>query len=158
MPRQFIGALIFVFWVSFAFSETNQTHCTSGEIIYFSCSAGKKLISVCGSKNLSANSGYLQYRFGPAGKTEITLPPTKDIPAKNFIYSNSTGTMMGSASLSIKSGRFRYDIYEQYSIRGGEDAQGVMVFRDQKEVADVKCKVTSVSEISNMGSIGLPEE
>lgn len=50
-----------------------ETLCSSGEDSYFSCKIkGKeKIVSICGSKDLSKERGYLQYRFGVPGKIEF---------------------------------------------------------------------------------------
>lgn len=140
-------------------ADAAPSHCGADEKTYFSCSTGKKLISVCGSRNLTAKTGYLQYRFGVAGKPELILPSGKESPVKHFTFSNSLGTSAGSAVLTVGLGKFRYEVYSNYVIRGPEDdSQGVRVNRDGKEVADVRCKATSVNDLSNLENLGLPEE
>lgn len=134
------------------------SHCTADEKIYFTCSTGAKVISICGATNLTKTNGHLQYRFGVVGKPELILPAGKEHPAKHFAYSNMTGTGMGLISLSVGSGNVRYNVYSAYVIRGsGDESQGVSVTRDDKEIADIHCKATSVNELTDLGNLGLPE-
>lgn len=56
----------------------SATHCTDDELTVFSCELkNKKTVSVCASNDVSARSGYLQYRFGKIGKVELSVPPKK---------------------------------------------------------------------------------
>jgi len=48
-----------------------ELHCQADEQIIFSCSFGKKMVSVCASNDFSVNKGYLQYRFGLKGAPEL---------------------------------------------------------------------------------------
>jgi len=60
-------------------AQEGQSQCSQDEQVLFSCTLKKtqKVISLCASKDLSANSGYLQYRFGPLKKIELAIPQDK---------------------------------------------------------------------------------
>src|ERR1044072_10023016 len=49
------------------------TLCEKGERVIFSCPVKRpaKIVSLCASKNLTSETGYLQYRFGLPGKIEL---------------------------------------------------------------------------------------
>src|SRR2546430_9257893 len=50
--------------------------CAKDERIIFSCPVKRpaKIVSICASKNLTSEQGYLQYRFGLPGKVELEFP------------------------------------------------------------------------------------
>src|SRR6266480_5829555 len=50
--------------------------CTKDERVVFSCPVKRpaKIVSVCASKDLTSEHGYLQYRFGLPGKIELEFP------------------------------------------------------------------------------------
>jgi hypothetical protein len=54
--------------------------CTKDERIIFSCPVKRpaKIVSVCASKDLTSDRGYLQYRFGLPGKIELEFPQRSD--------------------------------------------------------------------------------
>ena len=52
--------------------EIAGTHCNENENVIFSCDVGKKIVSVCSSKNLSNPA--IQYRFGRIGNIEALVP------------------------------------------------------------------------------------
>ena len=62
-----------------ALSQPNKlqagTLCASDERIIFSCPIRRpaKIVSLCASKNLTSERGYLQYRFGVPEKIELEL-------------------------------------------------------------------------------------
>lgn len=123
-------------------AETNsQGHCQAAEDVVFSCSTGKKFISVCASKNLSATSGYIQYRFGPLQKPELLFPDIGSHPAR---YATG-GTLMysggGGAYMRFVNGVHSYIVYS--GIGNGWEKQGVAVEKNGKLLADVPCKTLS---------------
>jgi len=92
------------------YAETVATHCTSNELTLFSCTLKKhKTVSVCASKDLSPNSGYMQYRFGKIGKIENTIPKSsKGLP--NFTLQASKDSHAEYNNLVISEGSFNYNI------------------------------------------------
>lgn len=70
-------------WVS-----AENTLCTKSEKVIFSCKVEKsiKTVSVCGSKSLTRNSGYLQYRFGTEQRVEFVYPTTKVSSQARFYW------------------------------------------------------------------------
>jgi hypothetical protein len=124
-----------------------ESHCQRDEATLFSCRAANgKIISVCGSRQLSATEGYLQYRYGAKGAPELIYPPTKD--ARREIL--ESGTLMysggGGAYLRFKRDDYGYVVYTA-SGRGWGSRAGVAVEKDGRLAADVRCKGSAVSEI-----------
>lgn len=70
------------------------THCQEGETIVFSCGVSEqRVVSLCASADLAADTGTLQYRFGPYGEAPSTVfPDPAAHPAEHF----RSGTLMFS--------------------------------------------------------------
>ena len=139
------------------------SHCQADETVIFSCPAdGKKLISVCASKEYSPNAGHLQYRYGPAGAPELTLP-AKAAPAasaRSGLWSFSGG---GGAYVQFQDGGTSYYVYTAIGKWGkkGETTEkaGVAVEKDGKVVANILCRGKETSELGPdfFEKAGLPE-
>jgi hypothetical protein len=114
-----------------AFCQEGPSLCTRAEKPVFSCSTGKKIISVC-----QVRDG-LQYRFGPAAKPELVWPDnisrTDLIRQGSLLFASGGGTY-----LRFTHGQTDYVVYSA-SGRGWE-AQGVAVERQGKLIANIKCK------------------
>ena len=135
------------------------THCGSDENVVFSCSAGKKVASLCASRDLTKNLGYMQYRFGPIGAPEMTFPSNRDHPSKQFKHANLMYSGGGGHILWFKSGDFAYTMYSAM-LKGGEEPTGVLVQKAGKRVANVKCVSDVIWNVDGaaLERIGLPED
>jgi hypothetical protein len=147
-----IFALVFV-------SLSAGAACGPGEHTVFSCPIGKKWVSVCASKDLSPTAGYLQYRFGPEASPEISFPPETERPhpyvqAKTLMFSGG-----GGAYLRFVNGQYGYVVYTAIG-KGWGTKDGVVVEKDGKQVASLKCGKPPVSELGPefFTSAGLPED
>lgn len=91
--------------------------CSSGEQVIFSCSLRKprKLVSLCGSRDLTKTKGYLQYRFGVPGKIELEFPKDKESTQKQFRYEHYFRSQVDNTSISFSSGGFNYRIFDEYN-------------------------------------------
>lgn len=87
--------------------------CDTQEQVIFSCSLGKKTVSVCASHDFSASSGYLQYRFGQKDALELAFPDlTEAVPASQYVQAR---TLMfsggGGGYLRFINGEHQYIVY-----------------------------------------------
>ncbi|MFO1418187.1 MAG: hypothetical protein U1E83_05905 [Methylotetracoccus sp.] len=140
---------------------SGQTHCSAEEATVFSChTANGKLLSVCGSRALSAGTGYVQYRFGKAGSPELLIPERTSTRAAGEI---GAGTMSysggGGAFLRFRRGTHAYVVYTAIG-RGWGSRAGVVVERQGRAVAEVRCAGEAVSEIGPdlFTRAGLPDD
>jgi hypothetical protein len=80
-----------------------ESLCTSEETSLFTCAIGKKVVSVCSSNDLSAASGYVQYRFGrEARKPELVYPAQKAHPRSYFSWGfEGSAKSQASADLGL---------------------------------------------------------
>src|SRR2546430_16398437 len=64
--------------------------CAKDERIIFSCPVKRpaKIVSICASKNLTSEQGYLQYRFGLPGKVELEFPKDRTGTQTKFQYTH----------------------------------------------------------------------
>ena len=122
--------------------------CKANEDSIFICDYKKKIISVCASKSLSENSGYLRYAFGTTEKIDLDYPKNRTT-AKNsfkFFHAWSPGTY---SSLEFNIGSYTYYTYasegNNYSEPGNPDSikywesNGVAVFRGEHLISNIKC-------------------
>jgi hypothetical protein len=115
------------------------SHCMPEEKVIFSCdTANAKVISLCSSSTLTSSDGYLQYRFGPAGKPEFVYPATREHPGKYF----QLGTLMysggGGEFLKFRNGEYTYIVFD--GIGKGWEKAGVVVSKSEKRIAYLPCK------------------
>ena len=136
-----------------------ETLCTQQETVEFNCSTGKKLISVCASKDLSTDKGYLQYRFGPKGAKEIQVPDAKNHP-NPLVKSGTLSVTDGEgAYLRFLKGDFRYVVYTAKGKTLGKKS-GVAVEEGDKLIANIKCKGPAQTTIGQklFEKAGLPTD
>jgi hypothetical protein len=135
------------------------SHCTQAEETIFSCNLEHKVVSVCASKPLTAQNGYLQYRFGAAGKPELMFPKT-DVPPKSVVQAK---TLMfsggGGAYLRFKNGATSYIVYTAIG-KGWGTKDGVAVEKKGKTITHLECKDVPISEMGEafFTRAGLPED
>jgi len=92
--------------------------CANEEKIVFSCTtAGKtaKIVSLCSSKELTKDSGYLQYRFGLPGKIELEFPEGREQTQKAFSYSHYFRAQFDQTEISFTSRGYKYAIFDDYN-------------------------------------------
>lgn len=152
----FIGSVCLVASAS-AFAA--NSHCTKAEETVFSCNLGRKVLSVCATKGLTAESGSMQYRFGVVGKAELTFPkpdvlPKNVIQARTLMFSGG-----GGAYLRFNSGATSYIVYSAVG-KGWGTKDGVAVERHGKTATHFECQDVPVSIMGEtfFERAGLPED
>lgn len=125
-----------------------DTHCTPDEKVVFSCSVGKKTVSICSSPKFSPTQGYLQYRFGVPGKVEMTFPEAKVHPKGKFEVNRLTPTMDDGSratlvELTFKNGDFGYQISSLATSKSFDVS--LEVSKSDKKVATLKCQSKTVT-------------
>lgn len=116
-----------------------QTLCAPEEMNILSCEVGKKILSVCGSKDLDSDKGWMQYRFGTLEKLDMVYPEKNEHPKKSFksnrLYSSAEQSLI--QELQFKKSNTAYTVYTQ-DIKGKKEA-GVTVTINSKDIY-LKCK------------------
>jgi hypothetical protein len=108
-----------------------NTLCTKNERIIFSCPVKRpaKIVSLCASKDLTNERGYLQYRFGLPDKIELEFPKERTGTQKKFTYSHYFRARFDMTAIGFTIDGYEYSIFDDYN---GEDkpvvsSQGVNV-------------------------------
>lgn len=124
-----------------------QTLCGVAEDVYLSCSVGKKILSVCGSKQLTKESGYLRYVFGESEKIPELIYPTEKIhPSKAFRRNEPlSSAKAGAMALAFDISSFTYNIFSTRSAFGYNGA-GVIVQKGEREVAVKECVSGTIND------------
>ena len=96
----------------FAQNKTKSL-CEAGEQTIWSCLTTKnKIASVCAAPDLTADRGYVQYRFGTAGKIELEFPQNRAGSRKSFRYARYTRPLVTMLTLEFENGGFRYELHD----------------------------------------------
>jgi hypothetical protein len=82
--------------------------CQQQENIVWSCLYGKKIYSVCASKDVNDTRGYVQYRAGTPKNIEFKYPAALQPPENLFAF----GLLPHGASLEFANGRYTYLLSE----------------------------------------------
>ncbi|MBK6958114.1 MAG: hypothetical protein IPH22_06735 [Nitrosomonas sp.] len=126
-----------------------ESLCNAQEQVIFSCSLGKKMVSVCASNDFSASSGYLQYRFGQKDALELAFPDlTESAPADQSVQAR---TLMfaggGGGYLRFINGQHHYIVYTAIG-KGWGAKDGVAVEKNNQLIANLECQDIPVSKLS----------
>lgn len=126
-----------------------ESLCDAQEQVIFSCSLGKKTVSVCASNDFSANSGYLQYRFGQKDAFELAFPNlSESAPASQSVQAR---TLMfaggGGGYLRFINGQHHYIVYAAIG-KGWGVKDGVAVEKNNQLIANLECQDIPVSKLS----------
>jgi hypothetical protein len=113
--------------------------CRASERPVFSCSTGRKTISVCASRDLSASAGNLTYRFGRSRQNvELSYPADKEHPRQHFRFGYSAYAKGCSEQLSFTVGAITYMVFVERSVFDW-NGSGVIVKSGDREVARLDC-------------------
>jgi hypothetical protein len=136
--------------------------CTSVEDDLFACSIGRKVASICASKDLSGTSGYVQYKYGQANMPpELVYPIERRHPSKAFSYGST-----GSAKSSLENLQFTVsgNSYTVYRETAAFDAVGSGILVKTRDGNAVRLNCSEARPPSNLHVLGedglrkLPEE
>ncbi len=127
-------------------AEAGASHCSAKEQTLFSCRTGRKTVSVCASRDLSADAGAVRYRFGRPGALELIYPPS-DADWRRVTRSGVlTFSGGGGAYLSFTNEPYRYIVYTAIGKGWGKKA-GLVVEKNGQRVASLPCKDKETSEL-----------
>jgi hypothetical protein len=135
-----------------------NTLCAKDERVIFSCPVKRpaKIVSVCASKDLAGDRGYLQYRFGLPGKIELEYPKDRQGTQAKFQYSHYFRAQFDMTSINFTIDGYEYSVFDDYN---GEEkpkitSQGVSVTAPgkPKEVSFV-CRAKPKADYTDLQSV-----
>ena len=107
------------------------TLCETGERIIFSCAIKRpaKIVSLCASKDLTNERGYVQYRFGLPGKIELEYPKDRKGTQEKFHYTHYFRAQVDLTEISFTTNGYEYEITDDYNgeEKPAQTIQGVVV-------------------------------
>ena len=112
------------------------------EIISYTCElVNHKTVSVCASRNLTPETGYIVYRYGLPGNIELTYPKELRNPVGLFFYSSTWAQLGGQTSLSFFNEPYRYTVFNHWFVKGKDTVfrAGVSVRNKTKIVFQKMC-------------------
>ena len=105
--------------------------CAKDERVIFSCPIKRpaKIVSVCASKDLASDRGYIQYRFGLPAKVELEFPKERQGSQQKFQYSHYFRAKVDLTEISFTINGYEYQVTDDYNgeEKTGQIIQGVMV-------------------------------
>jgi len=125
---------------------SSWNHCKADEDVVFYCPTNKNVISVCASKNISNETGYIQYRYGNnLVNPEISIPIASKPPRFNteaIAFLSPDGEWNGY--IKFKNGNYSYVVYYlsgrgTYSDPAPNFEYGVMIEKNGKKISKLKC-------------------
>jgi len=155
MSRSFI--VFFALTLLSFSSQARDSLCAQDEQIAFSCSVGRKIVSLCASSDLSKTAGYVQYRYGQRGKVEMTYPQTNVHPSTVFRWGVLGFSGGGTDYYRFSNAGYDYVVYSGL----GKDwsKEGVVVEKDGKRLQSLVCKNDALDDQNwkVMYSAGIPK-
>lgn len=134
------------------------TLCTKDERVIFSCPVKRpaKIVSICASKDLTNDRGYLQYRFGLPGKIELEFPKDRKGTQEKFQYTHYFRAQFDMTSINFTIDGYEYSVFDDYN---GEEkpavsSQGVSVTAPgkPKEVSFV-CRTKPKADYTDLQAV-----
>lgn len=118
-------------------ADVRPSLCLSDETAIFSCSIRSKIASLCASRDLTATTGTMIYRYGRRGAVEMTYPDPPE-PASRAFAANVDNTPGDYVRFSRDGNT--YTIHSEM-IRSSDPhpEAGVIVSRGPKVLATLKC-------------------
>lgn len=94
-----------------------RTLCAADERVIFSCALKQpaKIVSVCASKDLTNEKGYLQYRFGMAGTVELEFPKERTNTQQQFEYSHYFRARVDMTEINFTVNGVSYSVFDDYN-------------------------------------------
>jgi hypothetical protein len=143
-------------------AHAKGTLCEADEQVIFSCAIAKsqKVLSVCGSKLLTAEKGYLQYRFGRPADVEMTYPTTKADTQKQFRWVTNYHADVVDNWLTFKNGTYSYSVFaiEDHDTKSkrAEYRRGVVIGAPNGREHTLKCAEPVIGNLETLRDV-VPE-
>jgi hypothetical protein len=141
-----------------------NTLCTKDERVIFACALNRpsKVVSVCASKDLTRERGYLQYRFGVPTNVELEFPKERTGTQGKFEYSHYFRAQVDLTEINFKIEGVEYSVVDDYN---GEEkppqtSQGVTINwpgTDKKEVR-YTCRTKPKTDYSDLQAVLSPAQ
>lgn len=94
-----------------------NTLCAKSERVIFACVLRRpaKIVSVCASKDLTRDTGYLQYRFGSPAKIELEYPKDRTGTQQKFEYRHYFRAQVDLTEINFSVDGVEYSVVDDYN-------------------------------------------
>lgn len=106
--------------------------CARTERIIFSCATKRsgarvarspsKIVSLCASRDLDKDRGYLQYRYGLPGRVELEFPKSRAGTQQMFQYTHYMRYRVDLTEINFEIDGYQYQIFDDYN---GEEKRAI---------------------------------
>src|SRR5215471_4158072 len=132
--------------------------CARDERIIFSCPIKRpaKIVSLCASKDLTSDRGYLQYRFGLPEKVELEFPRDRAGSQQKFQYSHYFRAKVDLTEISFTINGYEYQVTDDYNgeEKPAQTTQGVMVTAPGKpKEVSFTCRIKPKADYADLQSV-----
>ncbi|HSW17536.1 MAG TPA: hypothetical protein VLJ86_09940 [Ramlibacter sp.] len=131
--------------------------CKAAETTIFNCSVSgsTKFVSLCGSKDVTRDAGYIKYRFGRPGKIELEYPSgTKDTQQK-FRYAHYWRSEVDRTEVTFDVNQHSYTLFD--SSEGNETTaervRGISIALPTNEKRELLCGSDATGTLGAVESI-----
>ena len=94
-----------------------NTLCAQDERVIFACVLRRpaKIVSICASKDLTRDTGYLQYRFGRPGRIELEFPKDRIGTPSQFEYKHYFRALVDLTEINFTADGVAYSVIDDYN-------------------------------------------
>ena len=94
-----------------------NTLCAKTERVIFACALRRpaKIVSVCASKDLTRDTGYVQYRFGLPAKIELEYPKDRTGTQQKFEYTHYMRALVDLNEINFSVDGVDYSVVDDYN-------------------------------------------
>lgn len=96
-------------WSEYSGEYARSALCGEDEITLWTCERRKRTYSLCSSRAVTRNAGYIQYRASERGRITFVYPASRKPPLGSFTYQSFAN---GDASVDFENGGFRYSVLD----------------------------------------------
>jgi len=130
----------------------SKSLCQANEQTIWSCATTKnKIASVCASKDLAEDKGYVRYRFGSLGKVELEFPKTRKDSQKAFKYSRYTRPLVTMLTLSFENEGVVYEIHDDDNSEEKPPVRAASIdIKDGAKKLSVVCKQPTTGSLMKL--------
>jgi len=135
-----------------------NTLCARDERVIFSCPIKRpaKIVSLCASKDLTNERGYVQYRFGLPGKIELEYPKERTGTQEKFHYTHYFRAQFDLTEISFTNDGYEYQITDDYNgeEKPAQSIQGVSVTAPGKpKQVSLSCRTKPKADYTDLQAV-----
>ena len=131
-----------------------NTLCAKDERVIFACVLRRpaKIVSLCASKDLTSETGYLQYRFGLPRKIELEFPKDRLRTQDKFEYTHYFRARFELNDINFTVDSVEYSVFNDYN---GEEKlevtlQGVSIKPTGKKEIRYNCRTKPKADYTDL--------